>query len=518
MRSGRVPMSQIEGTRGAESLLDGLGKGRPLRADVARALASLVGVPIGRDGLSRFFQPGFPGVRTYAVEARAEADQSIDLTIVAIARDGAPAWTGPRSFLRGRDGSLEIHHGFQEVDPAYRSRNLIVDAIRRELSLLLTVDSGPSARITVDAEGAGCYLCALHGFVFADETEEGPPARSLRARDPSSDRERLAEAAPPFVAKLAARHQIDLGASERARHELASATAPWAFARVELAGAPLEVPEVERGLAGGLGRAFLLAEDTPSWRAALYARALDPKAHEIGEEFRQRQTARAEMRLAEAINTAREQLNSSQRSARIKALETLQELGPQWMLSEVRALTEDPDRRVATVARQTVRAMSSADIAEQILAFAQDRTRSPRLRGLSYRVLAEYYPAQIAPHVAMLRVNPDARIQRAVIPYIAESGAEPGPELASMLAANPWNETPNPRPGLAELRVELIERLALRPDARTLPPLLAAVSAYPPPPPGEMLALTRALVAYPDPRARVALSAATQRLDRPPVP
>jgi hypothetical protein len=118
----------------------------------------------------------------------------------------------------------------------------------------------------------------------------------------------------------------------------------------------------------------------------------------------------------------------------------------------------------------------------------------------------------------MLRVSPDARIQRAVIPYLAEQTADAGPALASMLAANPWNETPVPRPGLVELRIELIERLALRPDPRTLPPLLAAIATYPPPPAGEMLALTRALVAYPDPRARVALTAATRKLDRPPVP
>lgn len=504
--------------RSSDTLVESLGKGRHLRADAARALAALLEAPVGREGLSRFFQPGFPGVRTFVVETRADPDQTVELTLVGISRDGAPVWTGTRIFLRGREGALEIHHGFEEVDPAFRSRNFIGDSLRRELSLLEAVEHGPSARITVDAEGVGGFICALHGFVFADETDEGPPARSARSRDPASDRTLLISAAPSFVQALATRFNLESSTADRALRLLCESRTPWEFARADVAGVPLDVPESEHGLAGGLGRAFLLWDETPAWRAALYRLPIDSEAHRTGEEYRRRQTERAELRIATEMGIAREQLAAPQRAIRLRGLETLAQLGAPWVLGEVRALADDPDRRVATAARHTVRAMSGADLAERIAAYAEDRSRPPRLRGLAYRVLSEYFPSQIAPRVSMLRVNPDARVQRAVIPLLAEHPTEAGPELASMLAANPWGESPVPRPGLLELRVELIERLALRPDPRTLLPLIAALSAQPPPPPAEMLALTRALVAYPDPRARVALSAASQRLDRPAVP
>jgi hypothetical protein len=94
--------------------------------------------------------------------------------------------------------------------------------------------------------------------------------------------------------------------------------------------------------------------------------------------------------------------------------------------------------------------------------------------------------------------------------------AEAGPEIAIMLAANPWAD--GARPGLLELRLELIERLALLGDPRSLPVLMSAVGSDPPPPAPEMLALSRALLASPDPRARLALGAATHRLDRPLIP
>jgi len=503
---------------GSESLLEGLGKGRPLRADAARGLQALLRTSVGRDGLSRLFQPGFPGVRTYVLESRADPDQTVEITVVGVARDGAPVWTAGRVFLRSREGALEIHHTHDEVDLAYRSRNLIVDSVRREVSLLQAVDSGPTARITIDAVGVGKYLCALHGFEFADETEEGPSHRSHRHRDPQSDRQRLIEQGVGFLERVAARHGVPGEVMGRALRAMIEAKTPWDIAKVDLPGTPYTVPDGEEGLAAGVGRAYLLSEEAPVWRAALYLTPKNPEAKEIGETFRARQTAKNETRYAHALEQAREALQGRERNGRIKALEALAAWGAPWVMPEVRVLIEDNDRRVSTAARHTLTAMSGGDLPARILAYAEDRTRPARLRGLAYRVLAEHYPALIEDRTSMLRVAPDARLQRAIIPVLAEHPSEAGPELASLLFANPWNESEPPRPGLLELRVEIIERLALKPDPRSLPPLIAAVSADPPPSALEMLALTRALVAYPDPRARIALTKAAQRLDRPAVP
>jgi len=120
--------------------------------------------------------------------------------------------------------------------------------------------------------------------------------------------------------------------------------------------------------------------------------------------------------------------------------------------------------------------------------------------------------------VPMLRVDPDPRVQRAVIPLLADDVAEAGPALASLLSANPWSDRADLRPGLLELRLEILDHLARSSDSRAVPALMDALGASPPPPPEELLALSRALVAHPDPRARRALSAASERLDRPPVP
>jgi hypothetical protein len=68
------------------------------------------------------------------------------------------------------------------------------------------------------------------------------------------------------------------------------------------------------------------------------------------------------------------------------------------------------------------------------------------------------------------------------------------------------------------LRQEIIERLTKLVDPRTLPALLGAFRARPSPPPSEMLALSRALVAFPDPRAHLALTEVARRLDRPAIP
>ncbi len=498
----------------AESIIEGLGKGRQLRADASRALAVLLGVPVGREGLGRFFQPSFPGVRTFAIEARAEPDQTVDLTVVAIGRDGAPVAVARRALLHGREGALEIHHELDAVELPYRSRNLVIDNIRRELALLESVRTGPGSRITIDAEGAARFLAAMNGAVFADETYEGPSNRSARARDHASDRERVLEAGVAFIERLGHKHELVAADVARAVSAMRAARSPWAIARVALLGLPTD-PTHDSGLVGNAGRSFLTSDDAPDYRAALYL-AGDEDARAVGEAFRQHQHRRAENRLAEETVEAQLALATTTRAVRLKGLETLAQIGASWVLPEVRALTEDPDRRVATAARHALKMMSFTDLPERIMTYAENAAHPTRLRALAYRVLAEYYPATLADRYAMLRVHPDARIQRAVVPVIADV-CEPT-DLASMLAANPWNESPAVRPGLPELRIELIERLALSPDPRTLPPLLAAVVADPPPPASEMAAVTRALVAYPDARARVALTLASQRLDRPQVP
>ncbi|NJK88650.1 MAG: hypothetical protein HC923_04110, partial [Myxococcales bacterium] len=172
------------------SLLDSLAKGQPLEPNAELAFERMLGHRVGLEGLSRLFQPSFPGVRTYAIEERAAPDQAVELTLVGVARDGRSVWTGSRAFVRGRDGSLEIHRGFDEVDLEYQSRNITTDLMMRELELLDLFGGGPSARLTIDADSIGRYVCALHGFIFADETEEGPSTRSLHAFEPDGDRDR----------------------------------------------------------------------------------------------------------------------------------------------------------------------------------------------------------------------------------------------------------------------------------------------------------------------------------------
>ncbi len=519
-----------ESSRGAaDAVLEGLSRGRPPRADAARALFTLLGTSVGREGLSRFFQPGFPGLRTFVVDARADPDQSVELTIVGVARDGAPVWIARRVLLRGRDGSLEIHHLSDHVAPEHRSRNVLVDSVRRELALLEAVrQRGPSARITLEASGVARYLAALHGCLFADATDLGPSLRSGRPRDPSSDRAALVDAAYALLRRLSQRHAVPAVAALATSHAIDRAEHPWHFARLDLEGVPWptragdEAKGTDDVHAGGFGRALLLADETPSWRAAL---PLDPPvagARQVGDAFRARQASRAEARHAREIGEARDALASGNRATKLRALDVLAAIGPAWITPEVRALTESSDRRVATAARHALAAMSGTDLAEHLLRFADDAAHDAERRGLAYRVLAEHFPQALAPRVSMLRVHPDARLQRAIIPILADEPSEAGPDMASLLAANPWDEslawgpdTPR-RPGLLELRVELVERLALRPDPRTLPALLAALSAAPDP--AEMTALTRALVAYADPRARTALSQIAHRLDRPQVP
>jgi hypothetical protein len=505
---------------GVDALIKAIGKGRHLPEEASEALERLFGCPVGLEGLSRLFQPGFPGVRAFVVEPRVSPDQAVEVTIVGIARSGAPVWTTARAFVRGRDGWLEIHHGYNEIDPAYRSRNITTDLMQRELDILALLQQGPASRITIDAEDIGSYVCALHGYVFADETEEGPPVRSARALDSSQDRARMIAAAPPIIERIAQKHGLGKSAIDNACADLSCAEAPWDLLRLTLPGMKPERAEGDDGElgVGALGRELLLSKDLPGWRAALYLEG-HHEARALGDEYRKRKTARSMARLAIELQEARDQLQSQKRETKMKALKTLGMIGPSWVLPDMKALEDGRERRLAAIARQTARQISGADLPDQLIAFAENPKNDGRLRGLAYRVLAEHFRARIQGRVAMLRVNPDARIQRAVVPLVADDDAtEAGPQLASLLVANPAHEGREDRPGLLALRIELIERLARLRDPRTLPALMAAYRARPAPAPAEMLALSRALVAFPDPRAQLALSEVARRLNRPAIP
>lgn len=501
------------------ALVKAIGKGRRLPDEVGDALERLFGVPVALEGLSRLFQPGFPGVRTFAIETRVAPDQAVEMSLVGIARDGAPVWTGARAFVRGRDGSLEIHHGFDEVDPDHRSRNITVDLIQRELDILALL-GGTSSRLTMDAEGVGSYICALHGFVFADETEEGPPVRSTRALEAAGDRETILEASVPVIERFAQKHGLSPSFTAARAREVKSARTPWDLAKVKVDETPGSLAEGDDGElgVGALGREILLARELPSWRAALYLSSREVQSRTLGEEYRRRKTHRSEARLAKEIQEARELLVSPKRENQIRALRALGMIAPAWVAAEVKVLEEGRDRRIAAIARQTLRQISGADLPDRMLLFAESPKNDSRLRGLAYRVLAEHFRPRVEKRVPMLRIHPDARVQRAIVPIVADDPTDAAPGLASMLIANPAHEGSEPRAGLLELRLELIERLTQLVDPRTLPALMAAYRATPPPPPAEMLALSRALVAFPDPRAQLALVEVARRLERPQIP
>lgn len=501
-------------------LLESLTKGRALPQESAQALERLIGVRPGLEGLSGLFQPGFPGIQTFAVDVHATPDQAVELTLVGVARDGEPVWRGTRAFAFGRDGSLEIHRGFDEIDPDYQSRNITVDLMQRELDLLAILERGRASRLTIDADGVGRFICALHGFVFADETEEGPPVRSRRSLDPTGDRAALASAAQDFIERFGARKAVGRIAIEEACADAARAERPFDFACLAFAGRTNPLADSDEGAMGvtDLGRELLLAQDTPGWRAAAYVQPLDEQAAKAGREYRRRKTRRSEARLAEEIQAARDTLEHPQRATRVRALETLGQIAPSWIAAEIRPLTEGADRRVAAVARQTLRKIAGSGLADRMLQFANDPRREPGLRALAYRVLAEHYPDRLSPFESRLRVDPDARIQRAVVPLLA-NGRFQAQALASMLSANPWSATEKDRPGLLALRLELIDRLRTRADPSALPSLLAAFRhRSPPPPPAELLALSRALVSFPDPRAQTVLNEAVRRMGRPDIP
>ncbi|MGF1511726.1 MAG: hypothetical protein ACFB9M_19700 [Myxococcota bacterium] len=485
-------------------LVRDLGRGRPLEAGASAAWKRLIGLDVGLEGLSQLFQPSFPGVRTFAVEGRAAPDQAFEVTLVGVSRRGVPVWTGSRAFVRGRDGSLELHRGFDQVDEEFRHRNITVDLIQRELEILESFGGGPSSRLTADAEGVGRYVCALHGFAFSDLTAEGPPVRSVRAFEPDGDRDRLRASAERLARVTAER--LNLTAELKVLlTALSRAETPWDFARLTLPGMTELYTAGDDGQmgVGAFGRMLLLSEQTPPWRAALPLHAHHPDARR-GAAYRRRKTTQSELRLQKELAKAIEDLNGRQRSTRVRGLKVLSAIAPNSVISQIRPLMKDPDRRVASLARATIQDMAGTYLQNKLHGYGLETSHPAAKRALAIRVLAEHFPNRLEPSAPMLRVDPDARIQKAVIPLVA-AGPDAGPSLASMLAANPHFES-RARPGVEALRIELIERLTVLRDPNTLPVLMAAYRRQPSPQPPEQLALSRALVVFPDPRAQTVLA------------
>lgn len=495
--------------------LAALAEGRPLPDRIGRALADILGLELSLDGLERFFQPSFPGVRAYVIESRVAPDQAVEIRLVGIARDGRPVWRGRRAFVQGRDGSVEIHRKLDHVDPAYKDRAITVDLVARELELLELTKRGPSSRLTVDAEGPGRYLFALHGYVFADETDEGSPVRSKEPFRPEGDRGLLVEAAVQVLEREGRRLGLGRIAIETAQDQARRATSALDLARASFDGVPNEPVEgAERELGvTRLGREILSAHETPAWRAALYLETRDPRTRAVGDAFRRAKTRVHRESYEAELTRALSGLGSGQRPERIRALESLGMIGRPTDARRIGSLSASEDRRVAGIAKRVGRMLDGSNLVERMMEFASSEEEDPKWRGLVYRVLAEHHPEQLQGQSTLLRIHPDARIQRAVLPVIAAEDQGTA-DLAAMLAANPSHET---RPGLPELRLELLERLAERADPMTLPVILQEHGRSHADP-KETLAVSRALVAFNDPRARLALAEASRGQRRPPVP
>ncbi len=500
--------------------LSELSKGPSIRQDAQAPLHRLLGQPVGLEGLSRLFQPSFPGVRTFAIGVRATPDQAVELTLVGIARDGVPVWTGTRTFSRGPSGGLEMDIGFDEVDPRFRSRNIIVDAVTRQVQLLRRLDGSPPCRLTIDADGTGRYVCALHGFVFADETEEGPSPRSRWAMAPAGDRARIIETGQTIIKAHADRLGLGKLALEDAIEQLRAARSGWDLARLSFSDSsfPPDADSDEALGIGPLGRALLLDDSTPGWRGALYPDERFWELNQRGDAYRRHKTARSRARLRLEVEMARQGLSSPHRAERIRSLETLGRVGDPSIVPELNAFASGKERRMAALARRMLDLIHGNGLAERLLEYANDTRHPTRQRALAYRVLAEHFPKHLAEKTPMLRVDPDARIQRAAVPLVARQPHDPGPALAAMLAANPLDSADRQRPGLAALRLDIIEWLTILADPRTLLPLSLAFQNQPPPPPAEALALSRAIVTFNDPRAKMVLRAGSFPLTRPDVP
>ncbi|MEO1335617.1 MAG: hypothetical protein AAFV29_08225 [Myxococcota bacterium] len=262
----------------------------------------------------------------------------------------------------------------------------------------------------------------------------------------------------------------------------------------------------------------MLDDKTPAWRGALYPRSTNVELHQLGDLYRARKTARSRARLKIEVRQALNDLEANNRAERLRSLKVLGMLGGTELVAQLQPIAEAKERRTAALARKVIDQIHGVGLPERMLAFADNTEHPARRRALAYRVLAEHFPRLLTAKTPMLRVDPDARIQRAAVPLVAAQSHDAGPALASLLAANPICGPDRPRPGLEALRLDIIEWLALLADPRTLLPLAIAYQSRPPPPPTEVLALSRALVLFNDPRAKMVLRAGSFPLTRPDVP
>ena len=338
--------------------------------------------------------------------------------------------------------------------------------------------------------------------------------------EPAGDRQRLIDAGAAIVPRIAKHRGLGKLAIEDALEQLGGIRSGWDIAQLRFADQPEPVDEdSDEGIGvGALGRALLLDEAMPSWRAALYLNPGQPELNERGDMYRRRKTTRSRQRLQVEVDHARAGLDSSNRAERLRSLEILGMLGSNELIPTIKTIADGRERRTAALARRVLDQVTGVGLPERILTYANDDRHPPRRRALAYRILAEHYPRLLWPALQMLRVHPDARIQRAAVALIARHAEEPGPSLAALLAANPLVGPDSARPGLEALRLDIIEWLALLGDPRTLLPLCLAYQAKPPPPAAEVLALSRALVRFNDPRAKMVLRAGSFPLTRPDVP
>lgn len=502
-------------SRTPSSVLETISRGQGLREDADAGLRELLGVRVGLEGLSRLFRPSFPGVRPFVIQARATLARAVAFTLVGVDRTGTPVWIGERVINSGIEGGLEIHRGVDELAPSARGRGVHPHSLERELELITLLDGSSRCRLTAD----GSYRAVLHGFTFADETQEGPSQASATALEPVGDRERLIAACKEWLEEHG--ELLSPGELKQARAGIETARTSWDIAQLpsDARRLPaLDAVETRLGV-GRLGKAMLRAPKAGRWRGALYIGAQNLEMKALGDEYRRLRLREAEVRLERELSEALRELQESRnRNVQLRALRELAAIGGGWAVADIKQAAESPDRRVADAARRCLDAMAWKQLPARMLAYAKDEKNPPDKRAHAFRVVAEHFPQELQPMLAKLRVDPDARIQRAAIPVIAKTSHAPAKSLAAMLAANPNRAPDAPRPEVEALRLEVIEQLTLFADPGALLPLAMAYRAEPPPSPAELLALSRALVAIPDPRAQLVLRDVAARLDPPSLP
>jgi hypothetical protein len=503
---------------GVNLLVPQLEKGRRLAPRPEEPLRRWLGADrIGLEGFSRLFQTRLPGVRVFATDVQRPRENTVETTLIGVARNGQPAWHSQITLAESREGALEIHLGPTQIEAAFKERAVLAELIERSLEVLRAVNTSRQSRITTDAEGVRSYEFALHGFDFADKAPEGAPLSSKRALAPAVDLQNLQRSANSFVSRLAEQDKWPEERTAVARQHIDNARTPLDFARLPLPRS--STSEADRSEdPGTLGQLFLLSKDTSPWRGALLAHDHPQPLLSAGVRYRQELMNRAESRQNERLNQAIALLDGLERNEQVRSLETIGLVGTVREQERIRAISEGDDRRLAAVARRALEMISGQKLSEEIETLADDPEGKAPLRARAYRILAEHFPPQFSKKVSMLRVHPDARLQRTVIPYLQANAQHPGPPLASLLGANPWAEGGTSRSGLLELRLELIECLAQIRDPACLPVLIAAYGASPSPTSTEMLALSRALLGFQDPRAQNVLSQFPTRADRLPSP